>query len=230
MTRSVDRGLNDCLEHLRGEGDRRLSARELADIIGEVAQTLIAGSNPSDGPVRTSEQDGHRKAAPAAGANADPDAARAVLAGLVCGGAATGQLAALQRELDEIRSAMQDAAATFLSAAETVENIAGHPDMDHGDQAELFRRATAIYEASAFQDITGQRLTRAAEMLRQLEWSVVSAQAALGDESAAEAAGPLSDLVEQTETRKMERILHGPQSAGTANTQEEIDKILASFD
>lgn len=230
MSRSVDRGLDDRLEHLRVEGDRRLSARELADIIGEVAQTLTAGSSPIDGSVRTAEPDSHRKAEPAAGVNADPETALAVLAGVVCGGAGIGQLAALQRELDEVRSAMQEAAATFLSVAEAIEEIAGHTDMDQGDQAELYRRATAIYEASAFQDIAGQRLTRAAEMLQQVEWTVVSAQAALGDESAAEVAGALSDAVEQTETRKMERILHGPQSAGTANTQEEIDKILASFD
>jgi hypothetical protein len=37
-------------------------------------------------------------------------------------------------------------------------------------------------------------------------------------------------VVEQQDSRKEEHILHGPQDAGIANSQEEIDKILASFD
>ena len=94
----------------------------------------------------------------------------------------------------------------------------------------LSHLATDMYEAASFQDLTGQRLTRIGESLRRIEFLVASAKAALGDEGAAAEAEALSETVEKTENRKMEYILHGPEEAGTANTQEEIDKILASFD
>lgn len=226
MSRALDRGLSDRLDRLGAEGDRRLSATELADIIGEVAQTLVVGSIPLDSSIPADLPENATFAAPAA----DCGAALAALAGIVDGGAGGGRLSELQRELDEIRAAMREAAATFLSVAEAIENVAGHPDLDPDDQDELYRRATEIFETSGFQDLAGQRLTRAADMLRQIELSVVQAQAALGIGEAAEMASMLSDTVSQTESRKVERILHGPQNAGTANTQEEIDKILASFD
>ncbi len=224
MSRALDRGLSDCLRQLEADGDRRLSASELADIVGEVARTLVAVSVPLDSSVRSSLPEG------VADSEIDAEAAIDALTEVVDGATGAGQLSALQRELDEIRAAMQEAAATFLSVAEAIEDVAGHPDLDPDDQEELYRRATAIYEASGFQDLAGQRLTRAADMLRQVELSVVQAQAALGVGEAAQTASTLSTTVNQVETRKVERILHGPQNAGTANTQEEIDKILASFD
>ena len=90
--------------------------------------------------------------------------------------------------------------------------------------------AIEIFEASTFQDITGQRLTRIAESLRHIEYLLAATKAALGDEEAADSAESMAGSLEQVEQRKVEYILHGPQEAGKANTQEEIDKILASFD
>ena len=226
MSRALDRGLSDRLGRLRADGDRRLSAGELAEIIGEVAKTLIAAAVPPDSPARTNLPDNHESGELAA----DPGAARAALAEIADIESEGGSLSDLRQELDEVRAAMHEAAATFLSVAEAIEGIAGHPDLDPDDQEALYRHATAIYETSGFQDLAGQRLTRAADILRRIELSVVEAQAALGDDGAAQAVAALSDAVDHVETRKMERILHGPQSAGTANTQEEIDKILASFD
>ena len=101
---------------------------------------------------------------------------------------------------------------------------------DFKEESDLYRLATDIYEASGFQDITGQRLTHMAQTLKQVELQIASAEAVLGDKNAVQAAETLADTVEKTEARKMEYILHGPQEAGKANTQEEIDKILASFD
>jgi chemotaxis protein CheZ len=141
-----------------------------------------------------------------------------------------GPLASISRDLDEIRDATQDAAAKFLACAENIEELSDRPDIDPDDQTVLMQVSTDIFEASAFQDLTGQRLTRIAEFLRQIEYYFASTKAALGDEEAAEIANSLSDTVEQMENRKVEYILHGPQDAGTANSQEEIDKILASFD
>jgi chemotaxis protein CheZ len=220
MPRSADPGLRDCLERLTADGDHRLSARELADIIGEVAQTLTADLQPLS--VAGTEPG---TAAP----SVDAAGALAMLAEIV-NVESGGRLAELKEELDEIRTSMQNAEAVYLSAAESIENIAAHPDMDADDQAQLYQLATDIYEASSFQDIGGQRLTRVTEILKELEFTVVRAQAVLGDDAADQSVDALGDAIERSETRKMEYFLHGPQNAGKANTQEEIDKILASFD
>ena len=47
MSRSVNPELMGCLENLKAEGDRKLSARELAEIIGDVASTLTADLGPT---------------------------------------------------------------------------------------------------------------------------------------------------------------------------------------
>lgn len=224
MPRSDIPELRDCIESLKAESDRCLSARELSDIIGEVARTLtvdlgpLSNAEPSDG-----EGAGDASAA-------DGGAALDALADVGAIDQGDGLLADLWQDLDEIRTVTQDAAAKYLSCAETVESFADRPDLESDDQAMLSHLATDMYEAASFQDLTGQRLTRIGESLRRIEFLVASAKAALGDEGAAAEAEALSETVEKTENRKMEYILHGPDEAGTANTQEEIDKILASFD
>jgi len=225
MPRSVSPELKDRIERLAAEGDRSLSARELADIVGEVARSLTADLGPLS---EVTPSAGGPSDAPAA--LGDSAAALEALSQIGTIDQGEGPLADIRGELDEIRSATQDAAAQFLSCAESIESVADRPDLDADDQAKLAQAATDIFEASAFQDITGQRLTRIAETLRHVEYLLASTKAALGDEAAAESADAMSGALEQSEQRKMEYILHGPQEAGTANTQEEIDKILASFD
>jgi chemotaxis protein CheZ len=229
MSRSVNPELMGCLENLKAEGDRKLSARELSEIIDDVARTLTADLGPTADPAETSAKSSEPDSEP----DALPEVVTNALEALRMIGdpeKEDGRLAELCCEMDEIRNATQEAAAKFLSVAERIEDIAGHQDMDTGDQSDLYRLATEIYEASGFQDITGQRLTHMAQTLKQVELQIANAEAVLGDDSAVHAAEALSETVEQTETRKMEYILHGPQEAGKANTQEEIDKILASFD
>jgi len=221
MSRSEPAELKGCIEALMAEGDRSLSAGELSDIIGEVARTLTAdlGSLGTPSPVPAEPvDDGHSAAALAA------------LSDIGAIDKGPGPLADLWHELDQIRIVTQDAAAKFLVCAEDVETIAERPDLEADDQALFAQMATDMFEAAAFQDLTGQRLTRIGEILRQVEFLVANAKAELGDTTAASIVDTLSERVEETEHRKVEYILHGPQDAGTANTQEEIDKILASFD
>jgi chemotaxis protein CheZ len=231
MSRSETTELKGCIEALKAEGERRISADELSDIIGEVARTLTADLGPLGEPAAAdggSEPDPAPVREPSSAGNVA--AAQDALSGIGMIDAGEGPLAELWHQLDEIRTATQDAAARFLVCAEDVETIAERPDMDTEDQALFEQLATDMFEATSFQDLTGQRLTRIGEILRQVEYLVASANASLGDESAALAAETLSEDLEKTEQRKVEYILHGPEDAGTANTQEEIDKILASFD
>jgi chemotaxis protein CheZ len=221
MSRSETTELRGCIEALMAEGSRSLSAGELSDIIGEVARTLTADLGSLGTP----------SAAVAAPADTSHSAvALSALEDLGTVDKGPGPLSDLWHELDQIRLVTQDAAAKYLACAEKVEIIAERPDLEIEDQDMFARMATDMFEATAFQDLTGQRLTRIGEILRQIEFHVASAKADLGDSGAASIVESLSEGVEKTEHRKVEYILHGPQDAGTANTQEEIDKILASFD
>lgn len=225
MPRSVTPELKDRIEGLTAEGGRTLSAQELADVIGEVARSLTADLGPLSvtTPSETEEVSEAADIGDAAGAM---DALNRI--GTVDQG--EGPLADISRDLEEIRTATQDAAAKILACAEGIEELSERPDLDPDDHAVLSGISTEIFQASAFQDLTGQRLSRIGEVLRQVEYFVASTKAALGDEAAAAEASALSGTVEEAESRKVEYILHGPQDAGEANSQDEIDKILAGFD
>lgn len=230
MSRSVNPELKERIASLTAEGDRTLSARELADVIGEVARSLTADLRPLSTQA-SPEYSVQLAAAPAEAADAhDRDSALAAMARIGTVDQGEGPLSIIAHDLEEIRSATQEAASKFLSCAEAIEEISDQPDLDPDDQVALTRLSTDMFEASSFQDLAGQRLTRIGEYLRQIEYLVASTKAALGDDTAAVDAEELAHAVEETEHRKMEYKLHGPDDAGTANTQEEIDKILASFD
>lgn len=231
MPRSVNPELQNRIDSLADEGGRTLSAGELADVIGEVARSLTADLDPLRSTLPDTGAGMEKPAVPAeAGPACDLESALAAAAKIGTVDQGDGPLASIAHDLEEIRSATQDAASKFLASAESIERISDQPDLDPDDQVALTQLSTEMFEASGFQDLTGQRLTRICEFLRQIEYLAVSAKAALGDEAAATAAEELSHKVEETEQRKMEYKLHGPEDAGTANTQEEIDKILASFD
>lgn len=220
--RSVTPELREWLDNLKADGDRQLSAAELAEIIESVVGSLHGSF------VQPAENAGMSDdAAETGGISADAVAAEALtaLSDFDKDGPA---FANLSDEIGKIRAVTQDAASAILAVTEDIENFA---DEDDGVmQAAIFDVTTAIYEACNFQDITGQRLTRVEEMLRHIELSVARAMAVLGDLDAVERSEELSEEVEQENGRKQEHILHGPQDAGVANSQEEIDKILASFD
>jgi len=225
MSRSEATELKGCIEALMAGGDRSLSAGELSDIIGEVARTLTADLGPL-GVEATAVAQAPEGDASSAGRSEALSALSDI--GAIDDG--SGHLADLSHELDQIRLVTQDAAAKYLACAEDVENLAERPDLEADDQNMFEQLATSMFEAASFQDLTGQRLTRIVEILRRIEFLIASAKAGLGDTSAASVIDTLHDGVEKTEHRKVEYFLHGPQDAGTANTQEEIDKILASFD
>ncbi len=222
---SVTPELREWLDNLKADGDRQLSAAELAEIIENVVSSLHGSL------VQPAENGGRAAAttdATAADSPSADDTAAEALTALRDFDKTGPAFANLSDEIDKIRTATQDAAGAILAVTEDIENFA---DEDDGVmQAAVFDVTTAIYEACSFQDITGQRLTRVEEILRHIELSVTRAMAVLGDAKATERSAELSDVVEKEDSRKEEQILHGPQDAGVANSQEEIDKILASFD
>ena len=121
-------------------------------------------------------------------------------------------------ELDAVVDATATATGTILAACEAIEGQ-NPPDA-------VADEVTKIYEACAFQDITGQRITNVVKTLKAIEEKVGVLLGTLGAEALSE-----SDHSEETETDSGdESLMNGPQLPGQGISQDEIDKLLADFD
>jgi len=120
--------------------------------------------------------------------------------------------------VDELEEIVQETAAAtdkIMDATESIERIARSAPPDVA--AALRAEATRIYEASAFQDITGQRITKAIRAFQSIERHVTALIEASGEESL---------VPPQAGT---ESLVNGPQLAGRANSQADIDRLLESL-
>ena len=115
---------------------------------------------------------------------------------------ATNEILDCCEVLEKLQSAVPDAAATALQGA-----------------------VTRIYEACSFQDITGQRIGKVVAALKAIEARVDAAVSnATGRPPAAPPPPPAAPRTEGQE------LANGPQLPGGGSSQEEIDRLLASFD
>lgn len=126
-------------------------------------------------------------------------------------------------ELDAVVGATERATFAIFDACDVVGAVAGAVDAENAGK--LNDAVTRIYEACNFQDITGQRITKVVKALKHIELKVDALVAALGEEAfhAPDPAQPGDDDPDKA-------LLHGPQSEAQAASQDEIDRLLASFD
>lgn len=129
-------------------------------------------------------------------------------------------------ELDAIVEATREAADKILDAADEIQEIAG--EVDDRLVARLSDVATKIYEASSFQDITGQRITKVVGTLQHIEEKLLRLAETFGDTEVGEDAEIA--FGEDGVPVDPEDLLHGPQLPDQASAQDEIDALLASFD
>lgn len=129
-------------------------------------------------------------------------------------------------ELDAIVQATATATGDILGAAETIQEIAwtlreqGTPD----EVCDLIdAKATDIYTACSFQDITGQRVAKVIETLKHIEARVSRFAAAI---HAADADGYMTEEERRREERKRRNILHGPQLDGEGVGQSDVDAMF----
>lgn len=125
-------------------------------------------------------------------------------------------------ELDAVVAATEQAAGTFLGAAEQLTDLADKLESATGDI--LRDIATSIYEASSFQDITGQRISKVIKAIRHIEERIGTLA------HLAEGVPPPPPPAEEASDDPDVKLLHGPQLEGQGNSQAEIDALLASFD
>jgi chemotaxis protein CheZ len=128
-------------------------------------------------------------------------------------------------ELDAVVTATADATGTILGAMEAVERLAGGLPAEVA--APLGDIVVKVYEACSFQDITGQRITKVVRALRHIESKIDALLAVFGADLAI---APASHSSEETATDMEANLLNGPQLPQAANSQADIDALLASFD
>lgn len=127
------------------------------------------------------------------------------------------------RELSAMIQNTETAASRIMEAAEAI------VEADAGD-ADAYRETVniqvmAIFEACAFQDITGQRISKVRANLESIETRVSRFADAVGG---ADSDAPVSEQEKKREKRKKDLILNGPAQEGEGVSQAEIDSMLAS--
>lgn len=149
--------------------------------------------------------------------------AKSDLAALRSGGINGQSIPAATDELDMVVAMTQDAASQILDCAEKITDVAA--GMSEEAAQKLIDISTRIFEASNFQDLTGQRITKVVKVLRHIEERLGAMALAAGEtiDHARSATGIENDVATD------EDLLHGPSLPGKGNSQEEIDALLADM-
>lgn len=120
-------------------------------------------------------------------------------------------------QLEEVVGETAKATHEIISAAEEIERLAGKADLETAQA--LNAAVIRIYEASAFQDISGQRIAKVIGALQFIDAQIVEL---------IWACGPLPEMTEPVESESGdEKLLNGPQLQRDASRQNEIDKMFA---
>ncbi|MCW2308159.1 protein phosphatase CheZ [Rhodobium gokarnense] len=124
------------------------------------------------------------------------------------------------KELDAIVASTEQATHSIMEAAEAI--MAADQSDPEAFQEIVNDRVVEIFEACAFQDITGQRISKVVSTLSFIETRVssfIDRLKLVGEDAAHEETAE--------ERRRRELILHGPQHAGEGVDQSDIDRMLA---
>lgn len=122
-------------------------------------------------------------------------------------------------ELSAVVRATEEATSRILDAAEMIEGVADTMEGDAKDR--LQEAATVIYEASNFQDITGQRITKVINALHQIDEKIASLLTTFDPQRQPKA--PATPVSEE------KSLLNGPQLPENAQNQDDIDALFDSL-
>ena len=133
------------------------------------------------------------------------------------------RIPAAGQELGAIVKATEVASNTIMECAEAV--MAADDKDPTAYKTLVDDKMLLIFEACAFQDITGQRVAKVVETLQHIEVRVARFAEAVRTR---DLAGYLSEDERAREERKRRLLLHGPQLDGEGIAQPEIDGLLAT--
>jgi len=214
----LDPALHRHMSELRAAGDRKVSLAEIADIVESVMTGLQGEVFGMD--IRVF---GELEAL-----NDAIKTARSELSTLSPEDIRDEHIPAATDELDAVVLATETATNSIMEVAEEIEALAG--ELPPEQQEKLNDAVVRIFEACSFQDITGQRITKVVRTLKVIESKVEGVLGAFGDEVARERKKDLDNELGARAAKVEEQNLHGPASGEDATSQDDIDKLLASFD
>ncbi len=144
------------------------------------------------------------------------------------------QLVGASAELEHIVEATEKATSDILEGAEVIQEVAWIL-RERGIEVELCdkldQRATDIYTACSFQDITGQRTEKVVKALRFIEQRINAMIEIWGVDDIAfkvdDIAAKMKAFADVT-VRGDDRLLHGPQRQGLR--QDDVDRMLTGRD
>ncbi len=128
------------------------------------------------------------------------------------------RLPMVHEELGEVVAATASATNTIMGSAETMLALPDGPDYRAAVEAQIFH----IFEACAFQDITGQRIAKVAEAMSLLEGRLARFSVAVK----ARDAGGIDESEADRRQRNETLLLNGPQKGGPATPQDAIDALF----
>lgn len=138
-------------------------------------------------------------------------------------GTGNSRIHAASGELDAIVVSTERASTEILNAAEQIMKLADSlPEECRSVGGDITMQATEIMTACAFQDLTGQRVTKVVKTLQYLEHRVAAMVSIWGIDEQDKPAVHDADA----DTRPDAHLLNGPAALGQAKTQDEIDSIL----
>jgi chemotaxis protein CheZ len=178
------------------------------------------------------------KAAPAGTPPRQADETRRELAALT--GRADGEpdrIEAAEQELAAIVEATETATQTILEATEDVDRVIGEvaaaADPVVAEQlAEAMDAITRIYQASTFQDITGQRIAKVVRTLSFIDTRLTALSALWSDGGEAAETAPANEAAGADSEADLpegwddSHLLNGPQLENEGISQAEIDKLF----
>jgi chemotaxis protein CheZ len=132
----------------------------------------------------------------------------------------------IPRATDELDAVVEHTATATNEILDVCDVLEGLQAQVPAAQAEILAGAvTRIYEACSFQDITGQRIGKVVAALKAIEARVALVTARF--DPAGRTPPPAKPPAPLSEGRA---LASGPQLPAMASSQDEIDKLLASFD
>jgi chemotaxis regulatin CheY-phosphate phosphatase CheZ len=141
------------------------------------------------------------------------------------------QLISATAELDHIVEATEKATSDILEAAEEIQEVAWTlrergTDMELCDKID--QRATDIYTACSFQDITGQRTEKVVKALRLIEQRINAMIEIWGVDDIAFKVDDIASKMQAfaEAVRDDDRLVHGPQARGEGLKQDDVDRML----
>jgi chemotaxis protein CheZ len=154
------------------------------------------------------------------------DTAKTEIASIRPSALANEDLPGAADQLDAVIQHTEQAAGQIMDCADDITLLAAK--LDGETAAALQEIATRIYEASSFQDITGQRVTKVVRILKVVEERLGALATVVGDSQGQHGQDVARD--EKGVPVDHRDLLNGPQLAGNGNNQDDIDALLASFD